>query len=58
MNPPSELHRLCVFMTPASDTARRAERNFVAWPDAACRFGGKETAKLTNGPTAWFTVDR
>lgn len=40
------------------DTARRAEKNFVAWPDAAARFGSKEAPLLTNGPTAWFTVDR
>lgn len=40
------------------DTARRAERSFVAWPDAASRFGAKEAPSLTNGPTAWFTVDR
>jgi hypothetical protein len=40
------------------DIARRAERNFIAWPDAASRFGAKETPLLTNGPTAWFTVDR
>lgn len=40
------------------DTVRRAERNFVAWPDAASRFGAKEAPTLTNGPTAWFTVDR
>jgi len=40
------------------DTARRAERRFVAWPDAASRFGAKEAPSLTNGPTAWFTVDR
>lgn len=39
-------------------TARRAERNFVAWPDAASRFGAKEAPSLTNGPTAWFTADR
>lgn len=38
--------------------APRAERNFVAWPDAASRFGAKEAPMLTNGPTAWFTVDR
>lgn len=38
--------------------ARRAERNFVAWPDAASRFGGKDAPLLTNGPTAWFTVER
>ena len=38
--------------------APRAERNFVAWPDAASRFGAKEAPSLTNGPTAWFTVDR
>lgn len=41
-----------------SDTSRRAERNFVAWPDAASRFGAKDAPMLTNGPTAWFTVDR
>lgn len=41
-----------------SDTPPRAERNFVAWPDAASRFGAKETPLLTNGPTAWFTIDR
>lgn len=40
------------------DIARRAERNFVAWPDAASRFGAKEAPSLTNGPMAWFTVDR
>ncbi|GAA2923004.1 hypothetical protein GCM10010458_00300 [Microbacterium luteolum] len=40
------------------DIARRAERNFIAWPDAASRFGAKEAPLLTNGPTAWFTVDR
>ncbi|MHC9042964.1 hypothetical protein ACYX8G_00170 [Microbacterium saperdae] len=40
------------------DTARRAERNFVAWPDAASRFGARAAPLLTNGPTAWFTVDR
>ncbi|GGM53908.1 hypothetical protein GCM10010489_26970 [Microbacterium saperdae] len=40
------------------DTARRAERNFVAWPDAASRFGARAAPSLTNGPTAWFTVDR
>lgn len=40
------------------DTARRAERSFVAWPGAASRFGAKEAPSLTNGPTAWFTVDR
>jgi hypothetical protein len=40
------------------DTARRAERNFVAWPDAASRFGVKDAPSLTNGPMAWFTVDR
>ncbi len=39
-------------------TARRAERSFVAWPDAASRFGPKEAPLLTNGPTAWFTVER
>lgn len=38
--------------------ARRAERNFVAWPDAASRFGAKDAPLLTNGPTAWFTVER
>ena len=38
--------------------APRAERNFVAWPDAASRFGAKDAPSLTNGPTAWFTVDR
>lgn len=38
--------------------ARRAERSFVAWSDAASRFGAKEAPLLTNGPTAWFTVDR
>jgi hypothetical protein len=37
---------------------RRAERNFVAWPDAAARFGARRAPLLTNGPTAWFTVDR
>ncbi len=40
------------------DIARRAERNFIAWPDAASRFGAKEAPFLTNGPTAWFTVER
>jgi hypothetical protein len=40
------------------NTARRAERDFVAWPDAASGFGAKEAPLLTNGPTAWFTVDR
>lgn len=40
------------------DIARRAERNFIAWPDAASRFGAKEAPLLANGPTAWFTVDR
>lgn len=38
--------------------APRAERNFVAWPDAASRFGAKDAPSLTNGPTAWFTVER
>lgn len=38
--------------------ARRAERNFVTWPDAASRFGAKDAPLLTNGPTAWFTVER
>lgn len=38
--------------------AQRAERNFVAWPDAAVRYGAQETAQLNNGPTAWFTVER
>lgn len=38
--------------------APRAERNFVAWPDAASRFGAKAAPLLTNGPTAWFTVER
>ncbi|WP_262001189.1 MULTISPECIES: hypothetical protein [Microbacterium] len=38
--------------------APRAERNFVAWPDAASRFGAKDAPLLTNGPTAWFTVER
>lgn len=38
--------------------ARRAERNFVAWPDAASRFGAKDAPLLANGPTAWFTVER
>lgn len=41
-----------------SETARRAEKIFVAWPDAASRFGAKDAPLLTNGPTAWFTVDR
>ncbi|WP_406245706.1 hypothetical protein ACI7YT_11710 [Microbacterium sp. M] len=40
-----------------NDTARRAEKNFIAWPDAASRFGAKNAPLLTNGPTAWFTVD-
>lgn len=40
------------------NVARRAERNFVAWPDAASRFGAREVPLLTNGPTAWFTVDQ
>jgi hypothetical protein len=40
------------------DIAPRAEKNFVAWPDAASRFGATETPLLTNGPTAWFTVER
>lgn len=39
-------------------TARRAERGFVAWPDAAARFGTTEAPLLTNGPAAWFTADR
>lgn len=38
--------------------AHRAERNFIAWPDAAAGFGAKEAPSLTNGPTAWFTIDR
>lgn len=38
--------------------ARRAERNFVAWPNAASRFGAADAPLLTNGPSAWFTVDR
>ncbi|KRA23229.1 hypothetical protein ASD65_01440 [Microbacterium sp. Root61] len=42
----------------AKDIARRAERNFVAWPDAASRFGAKDAPLLTNGPTAWFTAER
>ncbi len=41
-----------------SETARRAEKNFVAWPDAVSRFGAKDAPMLTNGPSAWFTVDR
>lgn len=40
------------------NTARRAEKDFIAWPDAASRFGAKESPLLTNGPTAWFTVER
>lgn len=40
------------------NVAPRAERNFVAWPDAASRFGAKDAPLLTNGPTAWFTVER
>lgn len=40
------------------NVARRAEKNFVAWPDAASRFGAQEAPLLTNGPTAWFTVDQ
>ncbi|TDP91707.1 hypothetical protein EDF62_2326 [Leucobacter luti] len=38
--------------------ARRAERNFVAWPDAASRFGSKDAPLLTNGPMACFAVER
>lgn len=38
--------------------ARRAEKNFVAWADAASRFGSKDAPLLTNGPTAWFAVER
>lgn len=38
--------------------ARRAEKNFIAWPDAASRFGAKEAPLLTNGPTARFAVER
>ncbi|MFK3678734.1 hypothetical protein ACI2IP_13465 [Microbacterium sp. NPDC090218] len=38
--------------------ARRAERNFVAWPDAASRFGAKNAPSLTNGPMAWFAAER
>lgn len=37
--------------------ARRAERNFLAWPNAASRFGAADAPLLTNGPTAWFTVE-
>jgi len=37
---------------------RRAEKNFVAWPAAASRFGAMEAPLLTNGPTAWFSVER
>lgn len=40
------------------EPARRAERDFVAWPDAATRFGARSAARLTNGPQAWFTVER
>lgn len=40
------------------NVAPRAERNFVAWPDAASHFGAKDAPLLTNGPTAWFTVER
>jgi len=42
----------------SKNTARRAERNFVAWADAASRFGSKDAPLLTNGPTAWFAVER
>ncbi|TCK45390.1 hypothetical protein EDF60_0617 [Leucobacter luti] len=38
--------------------APRAERNFVAWPDAASRFGSKDAPLLTNGPMACFAVER
>ncbi|MGO3885462.1 MAG: hypothetical protein ACTJHU_04115 [Mycetocola sp.] len=38
--------------------ARRAERNFVAWPDAAARWGAPDVAGLNNGPTTRFTVGR
>ena len=49
-----------VFAVDPSTTAiaRRAERNFIAWPDAAVRFGTREAPLLTNGPTAWFTAER
>lgn len=40
------------------EVSRRAERGFVAWPDAAARWGARDVATLTNGPTAWYTVDR
>lgn len=37
---------------------RRVERNFVAWPDAARRFGASDAPLLTNGPPAWFSTER
>ncbi|WP_424624994.1 hypothetical protein [Achromobacter marplatensis] len=38
------------------ETARRAERKLIAWPDAAARFNGSDGRYLTNHTEAWFVA--
>jgi hypothetical protein len=40
----------------SGETARRAERKLIAWPDAAARFDGIDGRYLTNHTEAWFVA--